>query len=323
MAENENEQLHASLQSEPLDFQALFDSKDAIEFVHPDGHREIFQPDGFKGYFPFTVATGFPSGRTAYGIGIHPQTVANHYRTLLHQHSDSDHKMKFNDPANPNAEDKILGAIVAVSFPRPPNGAEGWKITDQPAPAIKGVGVFWKNAAATMRAFSKHMMGNHRSSVSMDLFYGHEDSGFAIKGGEGEFAETTPKEFSEAGYQYVPYAQAPKELRECFVQMKPKGEKSKTTGGEDVVKNYKGRQVTFLAGGSGAGMIAFAGLAVVRYGAEPTAALGHLLAFHPAREFFDSISELSRLIREAGASELVKAEAELAASEKVYDAEYR
>lgn len=312
---DETQQLCAELQSEPLDFQALFESKDAIEFVHPDGHREIFQPDGFKGYFPFTVATGFPAGITQYGIGIHPHVLQAHYRSLLHQHSDSDHQMKYNNPDNPNAEDKILGAIVAVSFPRPPNGSDRWKITDRPEPAIKGVGVFWKNAAATQRALAQHMMGRKQSTVSMDLHYNHSDAGFAVK--NGDFESTSPKEFLEAGWQYVPYLLAPPELQECFVQKKTKG----IPGPEDVVKNYNGARPVFLAGGTD-GMIAFSGLAIVKYGAEPTARLGRLLAAHPQGDLMAGLLEIPKLIRDIGAAQLVK-EAPAALPEKTYDAEYR
>lgn len=302
----ELQQLHCQLDSEPLDFQALCESKDAIEFVHPDGHREVFTPDGFKGYFPFTVATAFPAGRTQYGIGIHPETISKHYMTLLHQHSDKDHRMKYNDPKNANAEDKIIGAIVAVSFPRAPNGANAWTINDKPQPAIKGVGVFWKNAAATYSAFANHQMGR-LCTVSMDLWYGHDDSGFALanlrNGKPAEFEATTPKEFAEGGWQYVPYLQAPKELRECFTQNAGK------KGAEDVIKNYKGQQVTFIAGGLGAGLIAFAGLAVVRYGAEPTAKLGHLVAAYPEKEIMEGLGEMPNLIREAAFHALIKSEA--------------
>jgi hypothetical protein len=254
MADDHPEQFHSELQSEPFDFHAICASKDAISFTHPDGHVEVFTPDATKGYFHFTVATAFPAGRVIYGWGLHPEVVASNYMTLLDQHLDLDHKMAVNDPKNRNAEDKIIGSIAAVNFPRPPNGASKWTILDRPQPAIQGVAVFWKNAQATQTALARHVMGRHKSTVSMDMMFGSDDSGFAVKlpsdgGGDCLFDGGESKEFLTAGYEYVSWANAPKELQYCF-EDKPGTLPGTTTPRPNAIKSdYRGRQVSVIAGG--------------------------------------------------------------------------
>lgn len=276
-----------------FDIHALCASKDAINFTDDKGRSIVFTPDQFKGYFEFKIATAFPAGRIIYGIGLHPQVIANNYRSLLDQHVDWDHKMAINQPKNPNAEDKIIGSIAAVGLS---HSAGGYSLASRDPLFIRGVAVFWKNAQPIKRALGEHVMGRKRATVSMDLWFEPQHSGIAVKLLAGEQPEfNPPDDFRNAGYDYVPYMDAPQELKECFDSKRVPNA---------VTKNYKGRQVTVMAGGFN-GPIAFAGMGVVKEGAEPTAAIGRLIASAPEDTLISASRELAETIRGVGREQIL------------------
>jgi hypothetical protein len=307
MADDSETLLTSELSSQPFDFTALCARTEPIRFTHSDGRVETFTPDGFKGYFEFTVATAFPTGRVIYGTGLHPQVTANHYMSLLDQHLDVEHKMAENDPKNPNAEDKIIGAVVAVTYPKAPRGAE-WTLADRPSPAIHGVASFWKNSQPVQSALARHVMGKQMSTVSMDIKYG-DDSAFVVKipNPGGLLFEESPKEFLDAGYEYVPYLKAPKNLKDLYdITPKPRLG-SRQLEPQRITGDYEGREVSLLMGGR-YGAIHFAGLAVVKYGAEPTASIGRLAASALEHPFVLGLNSIANLTRDLATSTLLKPE---------------
>jgi len=100
--------------------------------------------------------------------------------------------------------------------------------------------------------------------------YPFSETGFAIerdgKAALKEFSESTPPDMAAAGYDYVATANAPKDLIATFSQERNR-----------ITKDYKGRKTTLLMGGID-GDVHFAGVGLVKYGAEKTAAIQTLAA---------------------------------------------
>lgn len=227
------------------------------------GQEQVFMPDESKGYFEWVLATGFPDGRTQYGWGLHPQVVANSYTSIMHQMVDWEHHRQANDP---KYDDRFLGSVVAASFPPPPNGMK-WRLTDKPAPAIRGVATFNKQAQGLRRILGDHLTGRHTYSVSMDVTWNLEHAGYAVplNGDKPEF-DDSPEDFVQAGYEYVSPQKAPPALKAIFSKEENR-----------VTKKYKGKDASILLAGLD-GRVQFCGLACVRYGAEPTARMGRVAA---------------------------------------------
>ena len=96
-------------------------------------------PDDSKAYADFSIAHAFPV-TTAYGTILHPGTVANSHRSMLHQVFNQPHLMRAYDTSKAKTEiprDHILGSIVAVEFPPTPMG--GWRLAREKAasPSIR------------------------------------------------------------------------------------------------------------------------------------------------------------------------------------------
>jgi len=85
---------------------------------------QVLRADKSSAYVEFFLSHGFPV-TTIDGTGIHPQVVANSYRTMLHKVFDLNHLMKGYDPEN-NPRDRILGTIVGVEFPAYAPGASAF-----------------------------------------------------------------------------------------------------------------------------------------------------------------------------------------------------
>ena len=73
---------------------------------------QVLQPDASTAYVEFFLSHAFPV-TTVDRTGLHPQVVANSYRTMLHKVFDLNHLMKSYDPAH-NLRDRVLGTVVAV-----------------------------------------------------------------------------------------------------------------------------------------------------------------------------------------------------------------
>ena len=266
---------------------------------------QVLRADKSSAYVEFFLSHGFPV-TTIDGTGIHPQVVANSYRTMLHKVFDLNHLMKGYDPEN-NPRDRILGTIVGVEFPayapgasafaeatadrtadRPSTPEGGWKVQGErsAAPGIRAVAVMHKQAELVPQLLAQHADGKPWT-VSMEQEYFVGNSGFlvahethesptssrserdygAASWEEGEaWAVKTPEDLRELGWVYVPATLAPMELLDCFDP-----EKSKIT------KPYLGRETIILFGGLD-GTVRYYGVGMTPAGREKEAAIGQVLA---------------------------------------------
>lgn len=285
---------------------ALFGNQ-VIEFTDHNNRKTVFEPDDTKGFFQFQMAHGFPFGRTAYGTALHPGVTGVSWASLLYQNLNYEHNIKayHKKPGeNTNVEDRILGTIVAASYPNTPAG--GWKVPPQNAlgmngdmtalnasvPSITGVASFAKLATAMGKVVGEHQTGRHKYTVSMEVQYNINHSGIAVamkSGSKSSSAHSgTPDDLARAGYEYWPFKDAPAEVQATFSIDKNR-----------VTKDYKGRQTSILMGGiPDQGKVHFCGMGLVKYGAERTAAITQMAA-SGLPGLADSISEIPDLLRQA------------------------
>lgn len=239
-----------------------------------------FEPDEGSAYVEFRLAHGFPVV-SAYGTAVHPGTIANSWRSLVGKPLNFNHQMRANDRSKDKDEirrDYVLGAVMAAEYPTTPFG--GWKVGSDAAasPGIRAVGVIHKLAEKVPQILGEHLGGRHRWTVSMEMGWNMAESGFIVgtpDKARGKVAsllkETTPEEFSALGYGYVPAVHAPDELLGCWNYDKH------CVGGA-----WEGLPVRVLMNGVG-GQTQFAGVGLVRYGAEREAEIQQILATDPDR----------------------------------------
>jgi hypothetical protein len=239
---------------------------------------ETFTPDGTKAYAAFRLAHSFPTV-DAYGCCRHPGVVAASHASLRHQPVNYNHQMKkYGTDKNPIRDDNTLGTVVAVNYPPAPVG--GWKLSKatENLPAIQGVMVIHKNVAKAQNVMGEHLTGKHKWTVSMEMAYNFLDSGFlvsdlgsATKAQTALLEEWTPAEVKDLGLGYIAVENAPKELLDCF--------DSKT---RRITGAWNKCPVSLMQGGL-AGTVHFAGVGIVRYGAEREAQILEMLAQDPDR----------------------------------------
>ena len=274
------------------------------------------QADKSSAYVEFFLGHGFPV-TTIDGTGIHPQVVANSYRTMLHKVFDLNHLMKEYDPQN-NPRDRILGTVVGVEFPAfaqsygaasPPTPEGGWKVQGErsAAPGIRAVAVMHKQAELVPQILRQHADGK-QWTVSMEQEYYVSNSGFLVsrreppsRGSYGaagwdeeeEWNRKTPEDLREQGWVYVPASGAPMALLDCFDP-----EKSKITS------TFLGRETIILFGGL-AGTVRFYGVGMTPEGREKEAAIGQMLASRLRADATDGQAKAS-VQEEMGLVELLK-----------------
>lgn len=241
------------------------------------GTPSKLKPDKFKAYVEFSLAHAFPVV-TSYSTSFHPTTLRNSYETMLHQCFNYGHKVSRYYKGKPEEdrerEDRILGSIIAVEFPREPIG--GWVLTDsEKAPGMRCVASVAKEAKGIDRIIGQHQTGRHDWTVSLELEYFLVDSGVVlIPDGESKLsddekalvAKHTPADYAKAGLGYLPLIEADDSLISCF--SREKGTWSKP---------WKGNRLVTLMNGID-GMIQFKGTGIVQYGAEPAARIEQILA---------------------------------------------
>lgn len=271
---------------------ALF-GDNIIEF-----NGQKFTPDESKGYFQFQISSAFPHGATTRGTALHPAVIAASYQSMKDQMLNREHRVAayHKKPGQPvPVEDWVIGAVEAVHFPNPQGGR--WTISTQSSPSVSGVAVYWKAVSAMNKIIGDHMAGRHKYTVSMEVKYDVNASGFAVASKPGDKAfkpsfSSTPDDFGKAGFDYVPYADAPDELRSTY---------SFKNGGH-IVKQYKGRNAFMMMGGIN-GTVHYCGMGLVKYGAEKTASITRMTASDvdswvtPFAGFADLLDELAKKVQ--------------------------
>jgi hypothetical protein len=237
-------------------------------------------PDESKAYAEFQISHPWPAV-TAYGTTMHPGTVANSWRSMLHQVFNLSHQMRAYDTSQERDQiprDKILGAIVAAEFP---NAAPGgiWRLQKDQMPGIRAAAVIHKYAEGVPKILGEHLGGRHRWTVSMEVNYPILSSGFVVlnrqaapKKAAEMLSACTPDEFTNQGLGYVELQNAPEELLECY-----------NFDQKRMVPNaaWQGMPVLLMKGGIN-GQVHYQGVGLVRYGAEREAQIHQLLACDPA-----------------------------------------
>ena len=258
-------------------------AKNAIEIA-----GQVFVPDAATAYVEFFLSHAFPVFLDNFAPGeepdktcIHPQTLANSYRSLQGKVLNLAHLMRSYDPKK-NPRDRILGTVMAVEFPPQPSG--GWTVQGNPAqaPGIRAVAALHKNAEGVMNVIStwndgKTPFGDTEWTVSMENESNVDEGGFLVKtGADGipsvllEFAAATPEDFKALGWTFVPYLTAPPDLKACL----------KTGGYVGMEKDYQGCDTLFMNGGL-SGTIFYYGVALTPAGKESAARVGRIEASLP------------------------------------------
>lgn len=253
------------------------------------------KPDKFKAYVEFRLAHAFPVV-SSYNTSFHPSTLRNSFESMLHQQFNYGHLIreyyKGKPEENKIREDRILGSIVAVDFPREPMG--GWSLTNvEDAPGMHCVATLAKQAKGMDRLLGGYQSGRQDWTVSLEVDYQLVESGVVVvpqynekdsqTGGNKDLggasrenaiseddmsilAKHTPPDYQKAGLWYLPLIEANDDIIDCFSVEKGM-----------FVKPWKGNKLVMLMGGYD-GVVDFKGTGVVNYGAEPTARIESILA---------------------------------------------
>lgn len=236
---------------------------------------QTFVPDKYSAYVEFYLCHAFPV-ITCDNTAVHPQVVANSYRSLRGKVLNLGHIMVHNNP-DQNARDRVLGTIEAVEFPEMPPG--GWQVNAlrRNAPGIRAVAVVHRNAEGVEEVLRTYFNGKVRWTVSMEQEYYVDaatesipvDSGFVVREAPRElqrFKAETPEDLARLGWTYVPALEAPADLQSCFV-----------TAPEPKCRRYYGHDTVLLFGGLN-GQIQFKGTALTPLGREAEARVAQMLA---------------------------------------------
>lgn len=223
-------------------------------------------PDRYTSFVEFHLSHAFPVV-TVDGMGIHPQVVANSYRSLLWKVFNLGHIIRSYDPEE-HARDRILGSIIGVEFPSLPVGSNRWKVqaSRAEAPGIRAVAVMHKQAEGVDKILGQHQSGRRKWTVSRENDYYLEDSGFLIKSLETPWVKETPEDLARMGYSYCACVDAPEELLSCY---DPKLGKVKRT--------FNGATVVLLLGGLN-GTVQFKGTGLTPLGKEAEAEVNQMMA---------------------------------------------
>lgn len=253
-----------------------------------------YVPDVTKGYFDFHISHGLVV--TAYGTAIDPGTIRNSFASMKHQVINLMHEMKAYHPERENMKgDRVVGTVLDVRLVAMPDGTNH----------IHGVGVLHKLAHGLNHVVGQHQTGRHEWTVSMEVNYWLDESGFLV-GRDGEPVEAamkslkdeeekerclqgTPHHLRQRGRLYLPYKEAPDDLRACF---------SSEAG--RIVNKWRDLDTVLMMGGVD-GRVHYHGVGIVTYGAEPTARIGQLLAHHPVQGALEGVSaSVRQLVSEIG-----------------------
>ncbi len=260
-----SELLHACFTEDyPL---TSFAGQSAIEIM---GQKLL--PDSSKAYIEFYLAHAFPV-TTIDSTAMHPQVVANSYRSMLHQVFDLGHIMRAYNPEE-NPRDRILGAIVGVEFPNTPIG--GWKVQGDKsqAPGIRAVASVFKAAERADKIIGEYQSGRRKWTVSMENEYYLNTSGFLVENSDGACeGDETPADFQALGLAYYPAVTCPDDMLKLYSM-----EESKIrTGRDGKPLKWNGRNVTALLGGMDSS-VHFKGVGITPAGKEKEAEISQLLA---------------------------------------------
>lgn len=267
-------------------FQLWDSSIDISGMQTATGGSGKLQPDKYKAYCEFRLAHAFPVIST-YSTSFHPSTLKNSFQSMLHQQFNYGHLVREYYKGKPEQdkvrEDRIIGTIIAVDFPREPIGGYSLTGSDE-APGMHCIATIAKQAKGMDRVLGQHQTGRKDWTVSLEVDYQLAESGVVIipmmqkdLGGSSReqaiseedlsiLSKHTPPDYAKAGLWYLPLIEANDDIIDCFSVDKGM-----------FTKPWKGNRLVTLMGGID-GQVQFKGTGVVQYGAEPTARIEQILA---------------------------------------------
>lgn len=290
------------VRSELVSDRALTLCEGALEMI-VEGVRMKFEPNETLAYLEGAISHSFPVV-TVYGCALHAGTVLNSYRSLLRQVFNRDHRMAEYYKGTPEEdkvrEDWIIGCVAGVEFHKPATGLSLGALMKNGPVGIRIVNNVFKSAKGVDNLLGKYQAGRQPFTLSMEVTWHKSESGFAIfpvddsttgkpdvsKEFQASIDQYAPDDFKASGFGYVPWAEAEPELLATFSNEK-----------NSVVKAWRGRRVAVLMGGID-GSVHYGGVAMVKYGAEPTAAISQLLASDPLTALGDGMRKLKEIFCE-------------------------
>ena len=147
-----------------------------------------YKADAWKAYVTFDICQSLPAvaGPVQSGnyVGYFADTLAASHATLFHQQFNLRHAVKaYNGPARPGVapvipRDRIVGCVVATSFPKP--AMKGWMTPANPDGAtgcITACAVIFKLAEGVPKVLGDHLASRQRQSVSIECITGLDNIG--------------------------------------------------------------------------------------------------------------------------------------------------
>jgi hypothetical protein len=239
---------------------------------------QVLTPDLTRAYMECELAHAFPVV-TVDNTALHPQVVANSYHSMLHKVLDLGHLIVAYNP-DENARDRVLGTVIAVEFPaneehrtsniehRTSNGE--WTVQSErsKAPGIRAVSVIHRQLEDAEEIIQLQKAGKLQWAVSMEDKYDEDECGFCICGRREveKWEESTPEDLRTLGFTYVPYLEAPDELKSCFDLKNTK-----------ISADWKKQETIMLLGGLN-GSVHFMGIGLTPLGKEKEARVTQMLA---------------------------------------------
>lgn len=228
----------------------------------------VFVPDEFTAYFDVRFSAAFPTV-TAFGSCLHPQVIANSYQSMLHKIVNIGHTVRAYDDSG-KTRDRIIGTVVAVEYPQLANPNLRWQVSKDSIPSVRAVLAIGKQAQGVDRIIGQHQSGRRQWSVSMEMLFSLEDSGFVVKRNVSNtqvyYGQDTPYDIAGLGYQYVAYEKADKDLKDTWDRKKGR-----------ICKKYQDNDTYLMQGGLG-GKVMYFGIALTDSPAEPAASLDKIMA---------------------------------------------
>jgi hypothetical protein len=259
----------------PLDELATLTA--SIELTDPDQavvlNGRKWLPDDATAYVQFRLAHSLPSV-TTYGTSLHPGTVANSYRTMLHKVFNFAHQMKAYDPEK-IPRDRILGSIIDVEFTGAPEEDGSYSVpkSTKDAPGIRAVATLHKAAEGSPKIIGLQKGGRVSWEVSLEAMWRLTESAWALP--------------ADGGWEFIPWAEAAEDLQACWNKKK-----------RAVDRDFNGVRPVLLMGGV-AGRVQFIGVGLVPRGAEPTNQVEHFFAEDRTQASPGLVSALDRYVTAA------------------------
>lgn len=231
--------------------------------LHCDGRS--FTPDSSTAYAEVFLSHGVPV-LTAHGEGLSPWTVKRSFRSMEGKPVNREHRMVAYDAGAKS--DAIIGYVAAVEY-----AWDGRLATSEDRAVGLRCVVGLHKKAQGMATLLGRQQARAEYAVSMEVEYFNSESGFLVRGSG---LNPTPAEWTAAGWSYIPSALASQELL-ATRDWKKARMNGRRPGVAGACGFYQGMETYWLMGGLD-GTVHYAGIGWVKYGAEPTARVGLVLA---------------------------------------------